>query len=454
MFYESLAEVIGNTPLVRLHTVALGVKARVYAKLEYFNPGNSVKDRIALKMVQDAEREGKLKPGGTIIEATSGNTGIGLAIIGAIKGYRCIFTISDKQSSEKVDALRAFGAEVIVCPTNVAPEDPRSYYSVAKRLSREIPNSYHPNQYDNPSNQWAHYETTGPELWEQSDGKLTHFVCGMGTCGTMTGISRYLKEKNPKIQAIGIDTYGSVFQKYKETGKFDEAEIYPYLIEGIGEDILPENSDFGLVDQVEKVTDKDAFLMARELARREGILVGGSSGAAVVGALRIAKKLKKDDIVVALLPDHGSRYLGKIFNDTWMKAHGFVEETHTTLQELLNKKKKTRRLISVSPEELLSKAIEIMNEHNISQLPVIERGEVVGSLIDSNILSAVLKKPTCQSDPVRTVMDEPFPFVNPSLKIDELVKKLSRERPAVMVQKEGGGFEIITRYDLVLLFSG
>ena len=326
-YLNHITEAIGNTPLVKLNNVTKGVKATVLAKVEYLNPGNSVKDRMAIKMIEDAEKAGILKPGGTIIEGTSGNTGMGLALAAIAKGYKCIFTLADKQSKEKMDILRAVGAEVVVCPTNVSPDHPDSYYSVAKRLNEEIPNSFYPNQYDNMSNWRAHYETTGPEIWEQTEGKITHFITGVGTGGTVTGISRYLKEKNPAIKTIGIDTYGSVFKKYKETGIFDENEIYSYATEGIGEDILPKNVDFDVIDQFVKVTDKDGAVMTRRLAKEEGLFVGWSCGTAVYGALEYIREnnLTENDVVVVLLPDHGTRYLGKIYNDDWMRAQGYID---------------------------------------------------------------------------------------------------------------------------------
>jgi cystathionine beta-synthase len=326
-YLNHITEAIGNTPLVKLNNVTKGVKATVLAKVEYMNPGNSVKDRMAIKMVEDAEKAGILKPGGTIIEGTSGNTGMGLALAAIAKGYKCIFTLADKQSKEKMDILRAVGAEVIVCPTNVSPDHPDSYYSIAKRLNEEIPNSFYPNQYDNESNAAAHYESTGPEIWEQTEGKITHFITGVGTGGTVSGISKYLKEKNPNVKTIGIDTYGSVFKKYKETGIFDENEIYSYATEGIGEDILPKNVDFSLIDEFVKVTDKDGAVMTRRLAKEEGLFVGWSCGSAVFGALEYIKNnnLTEDDVVVVLLPDHGTRYLGKIYNDDWMRSQGYID---------------------------------------------------------------------------------------------------------------------------------
>lgn len=323
-YHENILGTIGNTPMVKLNTIVKDIPALVLAKVETFNPGNSIKDRMALKMIEDAEKDGRLKPGGTIIEGTSGNTGMGLAIAAIMKGYKCIFTSTDKQSKEKFDALRALGAEVIVCPTDVDPEDPRSYYSVSSRLEKETPNSWKPNQYDNPSNAQAHYESTGPEIWDQTDGKITHLVVGVGTGGTISGTARFLKEKNPNIQVLGIDTYGSVFKKYKETGEFDKNEIYAYVTEGIGEDFLPENVDFNLIDHFEKVTDKDAAIYTRKVAKEEGIFAGNSAGSAMAGIMQMKNRFKEGDVVVVIFHDHGTRYLGKMFNDDWMKSKGWL----------------------------------------------------------------------------------------------------------------------------------
>jgi cystathionine beta-synthase len=323
-YAKNILETIGNTPLVRLNNITKGIEATVLAKVEFFNPGSSVKDRMALKMVEDAEQDGRLKLGGTIVEGTSGNTGMGLALAAIVKGYQLICVSTDKQSKEKFDILRAVGAEVIVCPTNVAPDDPRSYYSTSKRIADETPNSWYVNQYDNPSNSIAHYQQTGPEIWDQTNGKITHFVVGVGTGGTISGVGKYLKEKNPAIKIWGIDTYGSVFKKYHETGVFDENEIYPYITEGIGEDILPQNVNFDVIDNFEKVTDKDAAIYTRKLAREEGIFAGNSCGAAVRGVIQLEKHFKKDDVVVVLLHDSGSRYVGKMYNDEWMKENNFL----------------------------------------------------------------------------------------------------------------------------------
>ena len=323
-YANNILETIGNTPLIKLNTITSEVDALVLAKVESFNPGNSVKDRMAVKMIEDAESDGRLKSGGTIVEGTSGNTGMGLALAAIVKGYKLICISTDKQSKEKFDLLRAVGSDVIVCPTNVPAEDPRSYYSTAARIAKETPNSWHVNQYDNPSNTQAHYEGTGPEIWEQTNGKITHFVVGVGTGGTISGVGKFLKEKNPKIKIWGIDTYGSVFKKYHETGVFDQNEIYPYITEGIGEDILPKNVDFSIIDKFEKVTDKDAAVYTRMLAKQEGILAGNSCGAAIKGLLQLKNKFTKDDVVVVLLHDSGTRYLGKIYNDDWMKEQEFL----------------------------------------------------------------------------------------------------------------------------------
>jgi len=324
LYAKNILETIGNTPLVKINNITKDIPALVLAKMETFNPGNSVKDRMAVKMIEDAEKDGRLKTGGTIIEGTSGNTGMGLALGSIIKGYKLICVISDKQSKEKMDILRALGAKVVVCPTNVEADDPRSYYSVSKKLSEETPNSWYVNQYDNPSNALAHYQQTGPEIWEQTQGKITHFVVGVGTGGTISGVGKYLKEKNPNIKIWGIDTYGSVFKKYHETGIFDQNEIYPYITEGIGEDILPENVDFSIIDGFEKVTDQDAAIYQRRLAREEGLFVGNSAGSAIKGVLQLQKYFKSNDVVVVLFHDSGSRYVGKMFNDQWMKEKGWL----------------------------------------------------------------------------------------------------------------------------------
>jgi cystathionine beta-synthase len=446
--YNNILETIGNTPIVKLNHVVKGVPAQVYVKIETTNPGNSIKDRMAVKMIEDAEKDGRLKPGGTIIECTSGNTGMGLAIAACVKGYKCIFTTTDKQSKEKVDILRAFGAEVIVCPTNVTPEDPRSYYSVARRKSEEIPNSVWMNQYDNLSNRVAHYEQTGPEIWQQTDGKITHFVVGVGTGGTISGTGKYLKEQNPDIKVWGIDTYGSVFKKYHETGIFDPNEIYPYITEGIGEDILPANVDFSVIDYFEKVTDKDAAIMTRRLAREEGIFVGNSAGAAVAGLIQMKDKLKKGDMVVIILHDHGSRYVGKIFNDDWMRERGFLDDELPTVQDILDHKK-GYEFVTIDTNDPLSKVVSLFREKDISQAPVIENGVVVGAVSERKVLDALIKNPRSLFNPVRQYMGPAFPHVQIHDTTAKLSSLINRENPAVLVEDGEGKRHIITQYDLI-----
>lgn len=452
MYYNSIIETIGNTPLVKLNHVNKGIKGTVLAKVEYFNPGNSMKDRIALKMIEDAEKQGTLKPGGTIIEGTSGNTGMGLALTAISKGYKCIFTLADKQSQEKIDILRAVGAEVIVCPTNVPPEDPRSYYSVAKKKNEEIPNSFYPNQYDNISNTLAHYETTGPEIWEQTEGKLTHYAAGVGTGGSICGVSKYLKEQNPDIVTVGIDTYGSVFKKYKETGEFDENEVYPYLTEGIGEDILPKNVDFSLIDHFVKVTDKDSAIMTRKLAREEGLFIGWSCGAAVFGALEYAKEnLKEDDLMVVILPDHGTRYLAKIYNDNWMEDHGFLESReYSTANDILKHRNGSNNLVTISPDSTVSEAISLLHSMGISQIPVREGDNFIGSLKESNLLHKMIESPEIVSEKVSEVMDPPLTFVGLDNTLDVLSSLINHDHQALLVRDNKNDVHIITQQDILL----
>ena len=446
--YNNILETIGNTPLVKLNVITKEIKATVLAKIETTNPGNSVKDRMAIQMIDDAEADGRLKPGGTIIEGTSGNTGMGLALVAVIRGYKLICVLSDKQSKEKMDILRAVGAEVYVCPTNVAPDDPRSYYSVSKRLAQETPNSWYVNQYDNPSNAKAHYLSTGPEIWEQTDGKITHFVVGVGTGGTISGVGKYLKEKNPNIQTWGIDTYGSVFKKYHETGIFDENEIYPYITEGIGEDILPKNVDFSLIDKFEKVTDKDSAVWQRKLAKEEGIFVGNSAGSAIKGLLQLKDELTEDDVVVVLFHDHGSRYVGKMFNDDWMRDRGFLDEKIKTAGDIVAKHGDFP-LVSLFGEELVSHAIERMSKYNISQIPVMMDGKFVGSLDDSKVYQSLVAKPELRDTPVSSIMQDPFPIVGVDATIEELSKLINKETTAVLVELADGKYHIVTRHDLI-----
>jgi cystathionine beta-synthase len=446
---NNILETIGNTPLVRINNITKGLKGTVYAKVETFNPGNSIKDRMALKMVEDAERDGRLKPGGTIIEGTSGNTGMGLAIAAIIKGYKCIFTTTDKQSKEKVDALRAFGADVIVCPTNVEPEDPRSYYSVSSRLEKEVPNAWKPNQYDNLSNSQAHYEQTGPEIWEQTEGKITHLVVGVGTGGTISGTGRYLKEKNPNIKVWGIDTYGSVFKKYKETGIFDKNEIYPYITEGIGEDFLPQNVDFTVIDRFEKVTDKDAAMMTREITKKEGIFAGNSAGSAMAGLMQLKNELKDGDMVVVIFHDHGTRYLGKMFNDEWMMEKGFFDKKGLEAKDLVNNNT-NGKLITVESTDSIENAVKLMNKMNISQIPVTTEGRIVGALNESLMYAKIIANPEIKNQKVETIMQPAFPFVDISAPIDSLSAMISDKNPAVLVRDfKLDKTYIITRYDII-----
>lgn len=455
-YYQTLIDTIGNTPLVKLNKLTEGIKGTILVKVEYFNPGNSVKDRIALKMIEDAEKDGTLKPGGTIIEGTSGNTGMGLALVAQAKGYKCIFTLADKQSQEKIDILRAVGAEVIVCPTNVTPDDPRSYYSVAKKLNEDIPNSFYPNQYDNISNSIAHYETTGPEIWRDTEGKITHYAAGMGTGGTISGASKFLKEQNKSIVTVGIDTYGSVFKKYKETGVFDDKEVYPYLTEGIGEDILPKNVDFSMVDHIEKVTDKDGAIMARKLSREEGLFVGWSSGSAVHGALVYAREnLREDDVMVILLPDHGTRYLGKVYNDNWMKDHGFLESRKfATAKDIIQNRNGSSQLKTINKDTSVGEAILMMNQNGIDQVPVIDGNNFVGSLSDTKVLKSIIENPEVKDQPVEAIMDHAFQFVGIDNTVDVLSSLINKDNRALLVRDIKNEVHIITQSDLLLAISG
>ncbi len=452
MWYNNILETIGNTPLVKLNKITQNLKGTILAKIETSNPGNSIKDRMALKMIEDAEEAGLLKPGGTIIEGTSGNTGMGLAMAAVVKGYRCIFTTTDKQSKEKIDALRAFGAEVIVCPTNVDPEDPRSYYSVSSRLEKEVPNAWKANQYDNLSNSKAHYEQTGPEIWEQTEGKITHLVVGVGTGGTISGTARYLREKNPNIKVWGIDTFGSVFKKYKETGIFDKNEIYPYITEGIGEDFLPKNVDFSLIDLFEKVTDRDAALMTRDLARKEGIFAGNSAGAAVAGLMQLGKDLKEDDVVVVIFHDHGSRYMGKMYNEDWLRERGFLKDEKLTAKSIL-KKRGEQAIITADANQTVLEAFNTMKSLNISQIPVTQQGMVIGKVTESDILTALLENPSLKSSAVEDIATKPFPFVDLNTSIDKISGLINKDTQAVLVEDELGRINIITQYDIINAIS-
>ncbi len=447
--HDDILGTIGDTPLVRLNRVVGDVAATVYAKVETFNPGHSIKDRMALKMIEDAEAKGLLKPGATIIEGTSGNTGMGLAIAAIVKGYRCIFTTTDKQSKEKVDALRAFGAEVIVCPTDVDPEDPRSYYSVSSRLERETPNAWKANQYDNPSNARAHYETTGPELWEQTGGKIDHLVVGVGTGGTICGTGRYLKEKNPAIKVWGIDTYGSVFKKFKETEVFDKHEIYPYVTEGIGEDFLPQNVDFSVIDHFEKVTDRDAAIYAREIVKQEGIWVGYSAGSAIAGLLQLKARFEAGETVVVIFHDHGTRYVGKMFNPEWMRMMGYESVPGPTARDLV-KNKKVADVVGVEETESVEAAVARMSEHDFSQILVVREQRIVGSLGEAHVYARMVEDPSIRSKPVREIMQKAFRYVDIETPVSLLAKMITPESPAVLVRDfPADKTFILTGYDIL-----
>lgn len=454
MYAKNILETIGNTPLVRLNKIVEGIPGTILAKVETTNPGSSIKDRMAVKIIEDAEKSGELKPGATIVEGTSGNTGMGLAIAAVVKGYKCIFVTNDKQSKEKVDALKAVGAEVIVCPTAVTPEDPRSYYSVSKRLSIEIPGAYYANQYNNLSNRTAHYEQTGPEIWEQTEGKITHLVVGVGTGGTISGTGKYLKEKNPNIKIWGIDTYGSVFKKYHETGEFDEKEIYPYITEGIGEDILPENVDFSVIDRFEKVTDKDGLVYQRRLAREEGILVGNSAGSAIKGIEQLKDELDEDSLVVVIFHDHGSNYMGKAFNDEWMIERGFLDKKAIKTALDLVENHKDLHLVTIDENEDVSVLLEKMEKFDISQIPVSnEAGELVGSITDTKLFHECIKNPDVRNNKVKEIMQASFPMVNPDTSVDEISTLFTRENSAVLVKDLAGETHIITKFDVISSLS-
>lgn len=456
MRYENILETIGNTPLVRLNRIAEGLKPKIYAKCEFFNPGGSVKDRIGTAMIDEAERKGLLKPGGTIIEGTSGNTGIGLALVAALRGYKLIFTITDKQSREKINLLKALGAEVIVCPTAVEPEDPRSYYSVAKKLAAEIPNAFYPNQYENPNNPKAHYLTTGPELWKDTGGKITHFVAGMGTGGTISGAGKYLKEQNPKVKVIGADPVGSL---YYEKIKFNRVgKAHPYVVEGIGEDIFPGTMDLKIVDDVVQTPDRDCFVVTRRLARLEGILTGGSGGAAVFAGLKYAEKLSEKDLMVILLPDTGMRYLSKIYNDEWMKENQYAEtEIRLYAKDVLSFKRKAgkeKKLAASKPQDTLMEALRQMRKSDISQLPVFEGKKLVGAVYEDDILSLMLKGREIRKMIVREIMGGAPPVITPQARIESIMRLVSPERPAVLVQTGKAAYDIITKYDILHAVSG
>jgi cystathionine beta-synthase len=444
---NNILETIGHTPLIRLNRITRDLPCTVLAKVDYFNPGNSIKDRMALKMVEVAETEGKLKPGGTIIECTSGNTGMGLALAAIVKGYKCIFTTTDKQSKEKMDILKAVGAEVIVCPTNVEPDDPRSYYSVARRLAKEIPNSFHANQYDNLANRLAHYETTGPELWQQTDGKITHLVCTAGTGGTVTGTAQYLKEKNPAIQVWAIDVYGSLLTKYFRTGEVDMNEVHPYISEGFGEDFVPENYDMSVIDHFEQVTDKDGAVMARRIAREEGLFCGYSAGSCLQGLMQLKDRIKKDDMVVCIFHDHGSRYVAKIYNDQWMMERGFLEVK--TFRDIVSGRGSKQKLITVEPNHSVAEAVSLMKKYDIEHIPVIHTDDPVGSISEAGLFLKVFSNPDIRNAKVEAVMEKPYPLVDFNTPVERLSHLINKENGAVLSRDESGNFHIVTKYDII-----
>lgn len=443
---NNILETIGNTPLIRLNKITKDLPCTVLAKVDYFNPGNSIKDRMAVKMLEVAEQGGKLRPGGTIIECTSGNTGMGLALAACVKGYKCIFTTTDKQSKEKSDILKAVGAEVIVCPTNVEPDDPHSYYSVARRLEREIPNSYFFNQYDNLANRLAHYETTGPELWKQTDGKITHFVCTAGTGGTVTGTAMYLKEKNPAIQIWAIDVDGSLLTKYFKTGEVDMSEVHPYVSEGFGEDFVPKNFDMSVIDLFEQVTDKDGAVMARRIAKEEGLFCGYSAGSCLQGLMQLKGLLKKDDLVVCVFHDHGSRYIGKIYNDQWMMERGFLDVK--TFKDIVNGRT-AKSLVSVTPDQSVAEAVELMRKYEIEQVPVIENAISIGSLSESGLFQKVFGNPEIKNATIASVIEPPYPIVDFETPVERLGSLITKENGAVLAKDEKGDYQIVTKYDVI-----
>jgi cystathionine beta-synthase len=450
MWLNNILETIGNTPLIKINKITKDLPCTVLAKVEYFNPGNSIKDRMALKMLEVAEQEGKIKPGGTIIEGTSGNTGMGLALAACVKGYKCIFTTTEKQSKEKADILKAVGAEVIVCPTNVEPEDPRSYYSVSKRLATEVPNSWYVNQYDNLANRLAHYEQTGPEIWEQSEGKVTHLVVATGTGGTIVGTGKYLKEKNPNIKVWAIDSYGSLLKKYFETGELDQKEVYPYISEGFGEDFVPANYDMSVIDEFTKVTDKDGAVMARRIAKEEGIFVGYSCGSCLQGLMQLKDQLKKDDVVVVIFHDHGSRYVGKVYNDQWMMERGFLDVK--TFKDLVSGRG-SQKLITVSPQQKVIEAIDLMKKYDIENIPVFTGEENVGAISAHGLFDKILNNADIKNAAIETVMEKAYPTVAFDTAVERLSTFITKENGAALSKDESGFYHIVTRHDIIQSLS-
>ena len=450
MWLDNILQTIGNTPLIKINKITRDLPCTVLAKVEYFNPGNSIKDRMALKMLEVAEQEGKIKPGGTIIEGTSGNTGMGLALAACVKGYKCIFTTTDKQSKEKVDILKAVGAEVIVCPTNVEPEDPRSYYSVSKRLATEIPNSWYVNQYDNLANRLAHYEQTGPEIWEQTEGKVTHLVVATGTGGTIVGTGKYLKEKNPYIKVWAIDSYGSLLKKYFETGEIDQNEVYPYISEGFGEDFVPQNYDMRYIDAFTKVTDRDGAVMARRIAKEEGIFIGYSCGSCLQGLIQMRDQLKKDDVVVCIFHDHGSRYVGKVYNDQWMMERGFLDVK--SFKDIISGRG-AQKLITLSPEQTVTDAISLMKKYDIENIPVIQDGKNIGAVSEGGLFDKMLGDPGIKSRTVGEVMEKPYPIVAFDTPVERLSGLINKENGALLSCDDSGAYQIVTKYDIIQSLS-
>lgn len=443
---NNILETIGNTPLIRLNRITRALPCTVAAKVDYFNPGNSIKDRMAVKMIEVAEKEGKLRPGGTIIECTSGNTGMGLALAACVKGYKCIFTTTDKQSKEKMDILKAVGAEVIVCPTNVEPDDPRSYYSVARKLVNEIPNAFWCNQYDNLANRQAHYETTGPEIWKQTDGKITHLVCTAGTGGTVTGAAMFLKQQNPAVQIWAIDAHGSLLTKYFRTGEIDMTEVHPYVSEGFGEDFVPENYDMSVIDRFEQVTDKDGAIMARRLAREEGLFCGYSAGSCLQGLMQLKDHLKKDDLVVCIFHDHGSRYVAKVYNDQWMIERGFLEVK--TFKDIVSGRG-GQPLVTINAAQTVAEAFELMKKFDIENIPVVVAGDIKGAISETGLFNKVFVNPDIKTQTVASVMDAPYPMVAFDTPVERLSKLINRENGAILSRDESGHLHIVTKYDII-----
>ncbi|MFN0060742.1 MAG: cystathionine beta-synthase [Planctomycetota bacterium] len=452
--YNNVLETIGSTPLVRLNRMTRGIKGTVVVKLEAKNPGGSVKDRIGVHMIDEAERTGRLKPGGTIIENTSGNTGLGLALTAAVRGYKAIFTMPDKVSAEKSSLLRAFGAEVILCPTAVTPEDPRSYYSVAKRLSIEISNSFYPNQYTNPMNPDAHYRTTGPEIWQDTDGKVTHVVAGMGTGGTITGISKYLKERNPKVRVIGVDPVGSIYTGFFRDGTMVGAKTYK--IEGVGEDFMPTTIDFKYIDDVVQVGDREGFRTARRMSREEAVFTGSSGGMCMYGALQVMPQLKDGDLMVVLIPDTGERYLSKVYNEDWLRENQLIEPgiLFTAREIVARKQDRHEQLITVAADTTVKEVVNVMREKDLSQVPVVDGGKLVGSVRESGVIELLLKGDKATSRKIREVMEKPFPIVDESADAECIYDLLSQGSPAVLVPSGASNYQIITKWDLIHSISG